>query len=349
MSPSAQSSKGSTDERARRFAVSPVRLLLLTLGLSSVFCSQLQSANGAVTTVQTRSKLGLTENVPVRQWVDPSVKTKGIVIAIHGAARHSGTFQPLAEQLAAQGFLVASPDLRGHGGWYFDAKKANDKIADYDGSTTDVVNLIKQLHVQHPLLPIFCVGESAGAAVAIKAACEYPTLSGLVLSSIGTKPCVHDVQSLFPDVMNGIMHFDKPLAVTKTSMRKYSSDDERIRALATDDPLLKPGLSARELLKTAWLLNHTGGFASKIPDHIPVLMLQGKDDQIVTASSAVRVLKRINSKQKKIVEFPCGHILLSTPFLRDDVVSTLTDWLGTRAGDQQTAALTSRSDLTSAQ
>lgn len=349
--PVAQPSNSSSRERVANKGVGlrAKFAAMLTLSLALVQTTLTQPAQAAVTCVQTRSKIGSMENVPVRQWFDNNVKTKGVIVAVHGAVRHSGTFTPLAEQLASQGFLVASPDLRGHGDWYFDAKDNKDKVADYDGSTEDVVALLKQLHAEHPLVPIFCMGESAGAVVALRAAAQYPTMNGLVLSSIGTRPCVHDVQNLVPEVFTGLMHFNKPLGVTKVSMRKYSSDDERVRTTATDDPMLKPGMSAHELLKTAWLLNHTNGYAKRIPDHIPVLMLQGKEDQIVEASSAVRVLKHISSKQKKIVEFPCGHILLSTPFLRDDVVATLTDWLTARTSEQQTAALSDRKDAVSAQ
>jgi hypothetical protein len=54
-------------------------------------------------------------------------------------------------------------------------------------------------------------------------------------------------------------------------------------------------------------------------------------------SSAMHVLKLIASKDKSMAEFPYGHILLSTPHLRTDVVSTLTDWLNEKTAEQKTA------------
>jgi alpha-beta hydrolase superfamily lysophospholipase len=278
------------------------------------------------------------DNIPVERWSDSSLRTKAIVVTVHGAARHASTFQPLAEQLAAKGFLVISPDLRGHGQWYFGAKTAAERVVDYDRSTDDLVQIVEGMRSQHPLLPIFCVGESAGAAVVIKAATRCPALNGVVLSSIGTKPCFHDLSTVVKDVCIGLQHFDEPLDV-KQSIIKYSSDEERVRVAAAEDPLLKPGLSARELVRTGWLLSHTSEFASRLPATLPVLMLQGKKDEIVEPSSAKKLLQRVSSHDKSLTEFPYGHILLSTPFLRDDVVSVLTNWLSERCAEQQTALL----------
>jgi len=280
--------------------------------------------------------LGMTR-LPVHQWSDNNVKTRAIIVAIHGASRHSGTYQTLAEHLAKLGYLVISPDMRGHGEWYF-AKQASigDKTADWDKSTDDVVSLINKLRNEHPQLPIFCIGESAGAAVAIKAATRCPAVNGLVLSAIGTRPCVHDVANIVHDAFEGMFNFDKPLAV-KDIISKYSSDEERIRLNASNDPQLKPGLSARELLRTSWLLNQTAGNAAKLPAHIPVLMLQGDRDEIVTAASARTVLKKIPSREKKMLDFPYGHILLTTPFIHLDVISSVSSWLVSKTAEQQTA------------
>jgi acylglycerol lipase len=302
--------------------------------------NQPQAARASVTEVDSRIELGKSE-VPVRQWFDNSVRTKAVVVAVHGAARHSGTFQTLGEDLAKQGYLVMSPDLRGHGQWFYEASKPADKVADYDASTDDLVNLIANAHNAHPQLPIFCIGESAGAAVAIRAGSRAPNLNGLIISSIGTKPCLHDFNMVFKDVCAGLIDFDKPLDV-KESLSKYSSDEARIRDNAAADPLIKPGLSAREMLRTCSLLNRTSAFAAKLPAHIPVLMLQGKQDQIVQPASAKDVLKHIKSDEKSLVEFPSGHILLSTPFLRGDVYSTVSDWLNQRTAEQHTALLQSQ-------
>jgi alpha-beta hydrolase superfamily lysophospholipase len=311
--------------------------MLPALLVTVVMGNQPQPARASVTEVDSRMQLGSSE-VPVRQWFDNNVRTKAVVVAVHGAARHSGTFQTLGEDLAKQGYLVLSPDLRGHGQWFFEAAKKSEKVADYDASTNDLVNLIEHAHKDHPQLPIFCIGESAGAAVAIRAGSRAPSLSGLIISSIGTKPCLHDFNEIVRDVCTGLVDFDKPLDV-KESLEKYSSDEPRIREQAAADPLIKPGLSARELLRTCSLLNHTPAFAAKLPAHIPVLMLQGKEDQIVQPASAKDVLKHIKSDEKSLVEFPSGHILLSTPFLRDDVYSTVSDWLAQRTAEQHTALL----------
>jgi acylglycerol lipase len=274
-------------------------------------------------------------SIPIRQWTDKNIRPRAIVVALHGASRHSGTYQTLAEHLVSLGYLVVSPDLRGHGEWYFSKQAtAKDKIANWDKSTDDVVALLDNLRQEYPRLPIFCMGESTGAAVAIKAAARCPAVNGLVLSAIGTRPCVHDVPNIVCDAFEGIFDLDKPLDV-KDTIIKYSSDDERVRLNAGNDPLVKP-MSARELLRTSLLLNHTVANAEKLPSQMPVLMLQGDKDEIVTVSSARSVLRHISSHEKEMLEFPYGHILLTTPFIHSDVMSKVSDWLGSKTAEQQT-------------
>jgi alpha-beta hydrolase superfamily lysophospholipase len=256
---------------------SSARLLALSMIAACLMFNNLRqnAATAAVTSTDARMHLG-SSAVPVRQWSDGSSKPKAIIVAVHGALRSSGTFQPLAEQLAANGYLIVSPDLRGHGDWYFSAKTAQEKIVDYDESAQDVVNLFKAMRNEHPLTPIFCMGESAGGIVALQAAGQFPTINGLILSSIGTRPCIHDVQNIVRDFFLGLAHFDQPLDVRET-MAKYASDDPQTAKDAASDPMLKPGFSAREMLRTARLLNQANGFASKLPDHIPVLMQEGRN------------------------------------------------------------------------
>lgn len=333
------------ESTSRQPSVARVKLVALSFLLFTVTWLNLAvPARAAVIEEEARVQLGDSQ-VPVRSWSDNSIKTKGIIIAIHGAARHSGTYEALAEHLASLGYLVLSPDLRGHGQWYY-AKWSTpeDKIADYDKSTDDAANLLTQMRNEHPQLPIFCVGESAGAAVAIKAATRCPSINGLILSAIGTTPCVHDVRTIFRDAIVGATNLNKPLDVREI-ITKYSSEDKKVREEAGKDPLGKDGLSARELLRTSWLLSRTDSFASKLPEHIPVLMLQGSEDEIVKASSARDVLKHISSSEKSYESFPCGHILLTTPFIRPDVLTSVSSWLVNRTAEQQTALLSESSTI----
>lgn len=333
-------------EQLRWPSLSKIGLTLIISSLLTILCLNLAlPASAAVTEEESRVQLGDTE-VPVRRWADNSLKTKAIVIAIHGAARHSGTYQAMAEHLASLGYLVLSPDLRGHGEWFYaNWSTAEDKVADYDKSTDDVVNLLNLVRNEHPQIPIFCIGESAGAAVAIKAATRFPELNGLVVSAIGTTPCVHDFRTVFRDVVIGATNLNKPLDV-RDVMHKYSSDDERVRDEAAKDPLTKSGLSARELLRTSWLLNRTASFASKLPGNIPVLMLQGANDEIVKASSAKDVLRHLACSDKQLVMFPCGHILITTPFIRSDVMDSVSNWLVSKTAEQQTALLSASTTAT---
>jgi alpha-beta hydrolase superfamily lysophospholipase len=326
-----------SDSGKNRLDVKKNKVLGLSLALLCLLASQV-GASAQPAQTQSRMLLGGAE-VPVFTYSDNSVATKGVIVAVHGAARHGGTFEVLAEHLASLGYLVLSPDLRGHGQWvYAKWSTPQDKIADWDKSTDDVVNLLTEMRNQHQTLPLFCMGESAGAMVALRAGARCPSINGLILSSIGTSPCVHDVGKIFHDAIIGATNVNKPLDVREV-LAKYSSEDDRVREEAAKDPLGRDGLSVRELIRTDWLLSRVDSYASHLPSHIPVLVMQGDEDKICKASSAKGVEKHLASKEKQYETFHSGHILLSTPFIRQDVMSAVSDWLKDKTAEQQTALL----------
>jgi pimeloyl-ACP methyl ester carboxylesterase len=103
-----------------------------------------------------------------------------LVVAIPGMGDLRSSYRHLAPALVGAGFRVATMDLRGHG-------DSDTTFTAYDdpAAASDVVALIE--HLREPALVI---GNSLGAAAAVIAAAENPSMvSGLVL--IG--PFVRDV------------------------------------------------------------------------------------------------------------------------------------------------------------
>jgi alpha-beta hydrolase superfamily lysophospholipase len=73
--------------------------------------------------------------------------------------------------------------------------------------------------------------------------------------------------------------------------------------------------------------------AGQIPRNIPVMLLQGSDDQIVNAASASRVFDSFKTADKSLKEIAgCGHILLGTAFIKPIVMNDTLDWLATHGG-----------------
>ena len=56
------------------------------------------------------------DNVPLASTViRPEMQTKGVILFIHGLGARSNVYLPLADELAANGYIIYLLDIRGHG------------------------------------------------------------------------------------------------------------------------------------------------------------------------------------------------------------------------------------------
>jgi len=63
-------------------------------------------------------------------------------------------------------------------------------------------------------------------------------------------------------------------------------------------------------------------------DNVPILVMQGELDQIIEPKSTVHLFSKIGSKRKLLKTFPdAGHLLVTTHYLKDEVVVAVLDWL----------------------
>ncbi|HEY9714825.1 MAG TPA: alpha/beta fold hydrolase, partial [Chroococcales cyanobacterium] len=260
--------------------------------------------------------------VQALEWKTKSKRVRGTIIAVHGTTQQAGCFATLAHSLNDLGFNVIGMDLRGHGHWYFktDANNTRHEIS-YSRSANDLARMAKRVRVLYPKQPLFCIGESVGAAVTVRACGEHPDLfDGIVLASAGTSPHIFNFNMVARDLVKGLSNLDRPLDVSEYITR-YSSEDARITHEMVTDPLSRTMLTGKEILQTGAFIRKTPSMARAVPANVSVLMINGQLDQIVKADTTEEILKNINSTDKKLVTVPfCGHILFGTAYLKKSVV-----------------------------
>jgi alpha-beta hydrolase superfamily lysophospholipase len=256
--------------------------------------------------------------------------------------QQGGCFSHLAQQLNAEGYTAVAMDLRGHGKWFHSVDDGEKRRVSYPKSAQDLLALAAELRSSYPGLPIFGVGESVGAGVMTLAAGQKANaFDGIVLVSAGTRPHTYNPIMVTRDFVVGIVDLDKQLDIRKY-ITHYSSEDPRITKEMITDQLSRTTLTGKEILQTAAFIRKTPRSATKLPEQLPVLILQGQIDKIVATSSVKSILRHIHSANKKLVIIPhCGHILLGTAYLKQPVVKQLTDWLQaeTQAHPHTVAAL----------
>lgn len=289
------------------------------------------------TVVQTDAKSNdkaaeLVENshkLHIYRWRDPSKTPRAVVVAVHGTTQHAGSFSTLAQQLSNQGFIFIGLDLRGHGQRFYEAfaGQPNHRV-DYDKSADDLGNLLKKVRASYPNLPVFCIGESVGAAVATHCMGRYKGLAdGFILCSPGTRPRAFNPLMVVPDFIKGITHLDDEMDVSRY-IDTYSSDDKRVSDEMIADPLSRIKLTPKEILRTAFFIRTTTKAAKNVDPNLPVLIVQGEEDGIVSKKSTHAILKNLPGQHKELVEFKdAGHVLLGTSYLKPQVVDSVSKWL----------------------
>lgn len=272
-------------------------------------------------------------NMPIYHWA-PKGPAKGVILALHGLVMHGQAYDELGKTLAEKGFLVYASDMRGYGRLTKDyphefcsAKDCKQKIH-YGKSTEDLIKLADKLKQAHPNMPLYIIGESMGADMAIRIASARPNLAdGLVLSSPAIR-AHHFVDSTTVRNVPAIMaNFTRQLDLMPY-VKKYASGDPEIVAELSKDPMLRRKMSTTELILSRNSINQTLNYVPNLSANKPVLVLQAKDDRCVRADAVVLLMSRLKSQDQQVRWFESrGHILIETAHIRPDTMETIVGWL----------------------
>ncbi|MBK9617730.1 MAG: alpha/beta fold hydrolase [Candidatus Obscuribacter sp.] len=271
--------------------------------------------------------------LPVSVWQDQEKPAKGVVVAVHGLVMHGRVYDVMARKLAAQGFIVLAPDLRGYGRWQTDvqdeskAGKEDGKVQ-YHKSLEDLKGLVAAVSVKYPNLPLFLVGESLGAGLSIRVAEALPeSVSGLVLSS----PAIKRRMYLEPEmVVQAASLVTNPMRQVDLVpyIKKFASEDPRIVEEAINDPYVRKHLNLSELMGTASIIRGNISHAHGVPASVPVLVIQGDKDKMLRSDAVTLLLSRLRTKDRTVRWLPGkGHVLIETAHIEPSTMSTISSWL----------------------
>lgn len=270
---------------------------------------------------------------PIYMWSNPDTKPRAVAIAVHGLTMHGGTFDVLANSLANQGFLVLAPDLHGYGRWLTQPEQKRKcetcgSLLCYMKSRRDLISLIEKTREKYPTLPLFVIGESLGADLALYSASQRPGLiDGLVLSA----PAVKRRWNLVPRVARDIaLVMNNPFREVDLIpyMKKFASEDPAIVEEAVHDPLVRKKLTLWQLFKTCKTIHPTLAYADKVPANMPVLVIQGDKDRMLRTNAVVQLMDHLHSTDQTIRWFKDrGHLLLETHHVQPDTLSIVEGWL----------------------
>ena len=176
-------------------------------------------------------------HLPVCVWQDTARSPKGVVLLLHGIAERALTLNHLAQKLVSDGFLVYGLDERGHGWWHFRQTKNDPGYnSDFKQTVCDVDKVLSCLKKEHPSLPLFIIGESIGAAIALRAAVDKPdAVDGIVVSGSGYKTAPASMKWVLGDLLRNFWRWNHQINVVRYQL-KYCTDDLSSFAEILKDP-----------------------------------------------------------------------------------------------------------------
>ena len=229
---------------------------------------------------------------------------RGAATVVHDAGDHGGQYRELAGELAAAGWAVALPSLRGHGG----TEGARGHSAGLKEVVRDLGDIQDHLAYRLPDAPKALIGQGLGALYALVFALEHPgVIERLVLCAPLHSPCfqrpvaARGLKKLFqkigPDSAGSIGWSAGQLSNDEAAASAYLAD-ERVHDTITLRAIEESERASREYLPRISELE------------IPVLVLHGEDDPI----SEVAASRALGGGQVEVRSLAGRHRLIGDGF-----------------------------------
>jgi len=258
--------------------------------------------------------------LPYRLWMPRS--PRGAVLLLHGVCEYSGSFDAIAPYFAALGYAVLAYDQRGFG-----QTQTRGKWAGQERLSRDIGAAKTYLKRRVPNVPLFVLGESMGAALAVHASAQgyLAGVSGIVLVSPGALGCtmrriLFGLAARALQALGGRADF----FVQRVNADGLSSD-AAIRLLA--DPLVLRRI-------TPALIGGIFRLGLRAYDDAPTVtaptltLLGSRED--VSPLHCIRALHQRFPADASLVEFAGGPHMLLHWTERERVLNTISGWMDER-------------------
>ena len=257
-------------------------------------------------------------NIFTRSWL-PEGEPRSVVVLVHGFNSHSGYYQWVAEQLTSQGIAAYALDQRGRGrsdGERFYVEK-------FDDYETDLHTFVGLVRAEHPGLPLFLLGHSAGGVVACSYALDHQAeLAGLVCESFAFEVPAPDFALA---VLKGISHIFPHAHVLKLKNEDFSRDPAVVSEM-NSDPLIanetQPTQTVAAMVRADERLR--GNFQDIT---LPVLILHGSADKAAKPDGSRFFYDNAGSADNTLKIYEGGYHDLLNDTIKTEVMGDILAWL----------------------
>jgi alpha-beta hydrolase superfamily lysophospholipase len=255
-----------------------------------------------------------------QSWL-PDSDPRAILLIVHGIQEHSGRYQNVVDHFTPLGYGVYALDQIGHG--RSDGTRAFvDRFEDFMHTISIFVELIQD---HNPDTPIFLVGHSMGGLISAAYLLDHQEdFSGAIFS--GGMVSIPDFVSAATVTIGKILSVLVPKLGLVRLVPELICTDPKVVEAYINDPLVSLGKSTArlgaELLKG---MQRVTAEMDKIK--LPIIILHGSDDKLVSPSDGQKLYNTISSPDKTIKIYDgYYHEVFNEPG-RDVVFSDVNTWL----------------------
>jgi acylglycerol lipase len=257
-----------------------------------------------------------------RSWHPTGEQPRAVVVIVHGFNSHSGHYLWVGEQLAANGLAAHALDLRGRGESEGDRYHV-DKIEDY---IADVDTLLEMAKAEHPGLPVFLLGHSAGGVISCVYTLEHQAkLAGLICESFA-----HQLPApgIALTVLKGLSHIVPNAHVLKLDNNGFSRDPKVVEAL-NNDPFVADEVQPTETI--AAMLRGDERLKREFSRiTLPVLILHGTQDKVTLPSGSQEFYDLAGSTDKTLKLYEDHYHDLLNDIDKEIVMADIQQWIDAR-------------------
>lgn len=254
-----------------------------------------------------------------QNWL-PDGEPKAVVLIAHGLAEHSGRYGNVVNHLVPRGYAVYSFDQIGHG--------RSDGHRVYVKQFAEYIDTLKTYHdrllAQVRGKPFFLLGHSLGGLIVGIYLLDYPdgvagaVLSGPLVIAANVSPPViaagRILGSLIPRVR-----------LLKVDASAISQDSSVVQAYVNDPLVYRGGMTARLGAEMTRAMTRLSAQAARIT--LPILIVQGSADQLVSPAGAQLLHKTIGSRDKMLKVYNGYHHEVFNEPGREAVLNDVAGWL----------------------
>ncbi len=229
-------------------------------------------------------------------WL-PNKKINVAIGIIHGLGEHSNRYDDFAEYFCKKGFGVYSIDLRGHG--KSEGKRGH--INNFKKLIDDSEEMFINIRKENLNVPMVMFGHSLGGCIALNYLCENQSkeIDLAIISSPWLRTVLEPPKFILyiQKILVGLF----PSLTLNNRLDPYDlSKDTDIVKKYIEEPLVHNKISLKMFSEVNKAIDKIENESEKI--NIPVLLVHGKKDNIISFKGTEKVSKKINNSKLTLYE-----------------------------------------------